>query len=519
MKRRLYGEDADRFAASCASSLSNLASVLRAKDDLAESAALHRESLEMRRRLHGETGDHRDVAASLSSLANALAAQGDLVESARLLRESLKMRRRLHGDGVDHLDVAESLNNLAIVLKTRGKLDKSVRLHGESLAMRRRLHGDGVDHLDVATSLGNLANVLCMTGDLDESVRLHRESLAMRRRLHGDGVDHLDVATSLGNLAFVLKERDELDESVRLERESSEMQRRLGVNAVSGAQRDVAESYHRYHETLVNHMPISRGEKSRIIKTARVKSVSNGVAVSRNGATLLVTDAGGGSHAIHEFSVADGSRLRVIGANGDGPLQFKNPRQVWVASDDYVFVADSGNNRVQVLTPRLDFHAFVGVGQLSDPAGVCANDGVVVVSEHDARRISVFNRGDGALLRRFGSDGSGDGQLDLPYGLCFAAGERHVAVADSENNRVSVFSVDGEFIRHVGVGKLLTPQGVACSAVDELVVADSGGRRVAVFSASGERLLRTMGGGGFAGVAIHGSVMFAHYYENCVVFE
>jgi hypothetical protein len=41
-----------------------------------------------------------------------------------------------------------------------------------------------------------------------------------------------------------------------------------------------------------------------------------------------------------------------------------------VASDDYVFVADCGNNRVQVLTPRLDFHSFVGVGQLVAPAGV-----------------------------------------------------------------------------------------------------------------------------------------------------
>jgi DNA-binding beta-propeller fold protein YncE len=114
-----------------------------------------------------------------------------------------------------------------------------------------------------------------------------------------------------------------------------------------------------------------RGEVSRIIATAGVQSFSNGVAVSRDGSTLLVSDGGGGSHAIHEFSVAGGSRLRVVGGAGDGPLQFKNPRQVWIADDDHVFVADYGNNRVQVLTPRLDFHGFVGVGQLESPAGVC----------------------------------------------------------------------------------------------------------------------------------------------------
>ncbi len=293
-----------------------------------------------------------------------------------------------------------------------------------------------------------------------------------------------------------------------------------------------------------------RGEQSRIIATPGVKSHGNGVAVTRDGSTLLVSDCGG-SHAIHEFRVADGSRLRVIGKKGflgrrgagDGPLQFSDPRQVWVASDDHVFVADCGNNRVQVLTPRLDFHAFVGVGQLETPEGVCANDAVVVVSDgnYNAHRISVFNRGDGALLRRFGSYGSGDGELKWPRTLCFMSGHRHIAVAESDGDRVSVFSVEGEFVRHVGVGVLSGPHGVACSAFDELVVSDFGNivlrrrfadgssqsdcnPRVVVFSASGE-LLKTMGRDDsppdIRGVAIHGGTIFAQDYSNakCILFK
>ncbi len=303
--------------------------------------------------------------------------------------------------------------------------------------------------------------------------------------------------------------------------------------------------------------------------------------MSRDGSTLLVSDWNGGSHAIHVFRVADGSRLRVIGGAGDGPLQFKDPCQVWVASDDFVLVAEFGNNRVQVLTPRLDFHAFVGVGQLNTPAGVCADDAVIMVSERNAYRISMFNRCGGGLLRRFGSLGRGDGQLMSPLGLCFMSGHRHVAVADSSNDRVSVFSVEGEFVRHVGVGKLeypvcqphspvaaaeaaappppagaplgLPPRGlppgarplgtppsapptsapprgppppprssatcVACSAFDELVVADERNKRVVVFGASGE-LLKTMAGGNFTGVALHGGTIFAQDYDNkkCILF-
>jgi DNA-binding beta-propeller fold protein YncE len=261
-----------------------------------------------------------------------------------------------------------------------------------------------------------------------------------------------------------------------------------------------------------------RGVASCVIATPRVKPVSNGVAVSRDGSTLLVSDNAGGSQALHAFRVGDGLRLRVIGDKGRGPLQFTEPRQVWVASDDFVFVADYCNDRVQVLAPRLDFHGFVGVGQLVGPCGVCADDDVIMVSESDAHRISVFNRGDGALLRRFGSRGSGDGQLENPRGLCFMSGHRDIAVADYYNCRVSVFSVEGEFVRHVGVGKLHFPYGVGCSAFDELVVADWGNNRVVVFSASGE-VLHTMGDGSFSGVAIHGGTIFAQTYSDdyCVV--
>jgi hypothetical protein len=152
-----------------------------------------------------------------------------------------------------------------------------------------------------------------------------------------------------------------------------------------------------------------------------------------------------------------------------------------------------------------------------------------VVSEADASRVSVFSRGDGALLRRFGSRGGRDGQLKSrsPLGLCFMSesGHRHVAVADYDNHRVSVFtaSVEGEFVRHVGDGQLSLrlPSGVACSAFDEIVVADYGSCRVVVFSASGE-MLNTMGDGYFSGVAMHGGTIFAQtlsgYHDKCVVF-
>jgi DNA-binding beta-propeller fold protein YncE len=211
---------------------------------------------------------------------------------------------------------------------------------------------------------------------------------------------------------------------------------------------------------------------------------------------------------------------RVIGGAGDGPLQFRTPCQVWIADDDFVFVADTGNHRVQVLTPALDFHGFVGVELLHHPVGVCASTDIVVVSEGVHDRMSVFSRDDGTLLRRFGSCGRGAGDLHWPCGVCFMSHNRHVAVAEYHGNRVSVFGVDGAFIRHVGVGLLKHPQGVAASADDELVVADRGNRRIALLSTSGGLVL-AFGRGDFSGVTMHRGAVFAQDCDELqnVVFE
>jgi DNA-binding beta-propeller fold protein YncE len=263
-----------------------------------------------------------------------------------------------------------------------------------------------------------------------------------------------------------------------------------------------------------------RGVETRVINTPGVGVWSNGVAVSRDGCTLLASDCEGGSDAIHEFSVADGSRCRVVGCKGVGPLQFNSPCQVCIAPDDFVFVADRRNNRVQVLTPSLDFHGFVGAGQLRGPCGVCVDADVVVASELLTHRVSVFNRCDGALLRRFGYKGSGRCQLLLPRGLCLMPACRHVAVADYGNHRVSVFSVAGGFIRHVGVGALYRPVGVACSAFDELVVADWRSNRVVVFGAGGDGTT-TLFRGEYGAVGVHGGAVFAHASKSqvCVLFQ
>jgi DNA-binding beta-propeller fold protein YncE len=242
------------------------------------------------------------------------------------------------------------------------------------------------------------------------------------------------------------------------------------------------------------------GVRSRTVPTLEwdAFSDSGGMAVTRDGAALLVTERER-SHCLYVFDVTTGKALRTMGGKGTAPLQFFKPHRVCITDDDVVFVADSGNNRIQVLTPQLGFYGFVGVGQLLAPFGVCANEHVIVVSNTNC--ISVFQRSDGAFVRRFGA-----GTLLGPLGLCFIGKTGQIAVANSGTDCVAVFTLEGKFIRYIKHDKLVAPADVASSAAGELVVG-AFGSKVFVYSASDE-MLHDFGDCFFGRVAIHGGAIF-----------
>jgi hypothetical protein len=99
------------------------------------------------------------------------------------------------------------------------------------------------------------------------------------------------------------------------------------------------------------------------------------------------------------------------------------------------------------------------------------------------------------LHRRFGPEGSGPGQIGLTAaGLRFTTDGLHVVVAERGNARLSMFTVNGEFVRHIGVGVLANGvKDVACTQGGNLVVADCGNHRVCSFAADTGALLRMWG--------------------------
>eukprot|EP00058_Branchiostoma_floridae_P002398 XP_002587886.1 hypothetical protein BRAFLDRAFT_87273 [Branchiostoma floridae] len=91
-------------------------------------------------------------------------------------------------------------------------------------------------------------------------------------------------------------------------------------------------------------------------------------------------------------------------------------------------------------------------------------EGNILVSD---RSVYVYNE-DGQFLFQFGAEGSGEGQLSYPRGICTdRAG--NVIVADQNNKRVEMFDKTGKFLKHITID-MEYPCAVAMTKHGQLIV-------------------------------------------------
>lgn len=122
-----------------------------------------------------------------------------------------------------------------------------------------------------------------------------------------------------------------------------------------------------------------------------------------------------------------------------------------------------------------------GAGQLSAPKQVVADSGGnLYVADSGNDRISIFG-GDGSFLRTW------TGSMDEPQDVAFGSSGR-AFVADAGNDRIDVFSASGAFLFDFGETELTNPTGLAVDG-STAYVADSGNNRIAVFSTTGTPLM------------------------------
>lgn len=193
------------------------------------------------------------------------------------------------------------------------------------------------------------------------------------------------------------------------------------------------------------------------------------------------------NHRLQRYDPAGGT-FSALGAQGAGNGQFQDPMGIAVTADA-VYVADTGNDRVQKLALDGSWLASYATG-LDGPEGVeVAPDGSVWVADTQHSRLVHLSAGLADLGDGFGSAGTGDAQFFNPHDLAF--GNDRMYVADTYNNRVQMYAMPGPVdppptpLTPAYAGQISAPGGRApfYPAGVEIVdgtwyVADSGGSRV-----------------------------------------
>ena len=135
------------------------------------------------------------------------------------------------------------------------------------------------------------------------------------------------------------------------------------------------------------------------------------------------------------------------------------PHGVAIDADGRVYVADSGNYRIQVLSPDLN------------PLGL------------------------------FGKPGYGPGRLNFPTGIDIGP-DGLLYIADANNGRICRFTTGGDFVDDIGslggtVGCFYTPQAVRTGADGRIVVANTRGHNVQTFDPATLRVTGVWGVPGY----------------------
>jgi predicted membrane-bound mannosyltransferase/DNA-binding beta-propeller fold protein YncE len=174
------------------------------------------------------------------------------------------------------------------------------------------------------------------------------------------------------------------------------------------------------------------------------------IAVAQDG-TLYVADSE--NHRIQHLST-DGRVLHIWGrfadsSQGEAPGgTFYEPWDVAVDSDGFVYVADTWNHRVQKFTPEGQFVTMWGFfGQAESPQGFWGPRGLTVdqnnriyLTDTGNKRIVVFTS-DGSFVTEFGLSGYLPGEFNEPVGIAITT-NGEIYVTDTWNQRVQVMAID-----------------------------------------------------------------------------
>ena len=190
----------------------------------------------------------------------------------------------------------------------------------------------------------------------------------------------------------------------------------------------------------------------------------------------------------------EGKVVFSLGESGGEEVSFSSPSGIAVSSKGFIYVADTGNERLLVFNDKGVFITKIekaGRDDFDEPVDVVLdNSGNIYVADKGLNEVAKYSSS-GRFLMYIGGEGKSDGRFEGPTSL--AVLDNELFVLDSGNSRIQIFDLRGKFLRKFGSegkgrGEFMNPLSMAAKDDTTLFVSDSENSRIEEF-----KILRTPG--------------------------
>ncbi len=198
--------------------------------------------------------------------------------------------------------------------------------------------------------------------------------------------------------------------------------------------------------------------------------------------------------------------VKVWGSKGTKDGQFQRPHDLDFSNDEkYLYSVDRDGNRIQVFDKNGTFLFKWGTlgngsGEMHVPYGIDVDvDGNVWLADRANHRIQKFDS-HGKFLLKFGNENGhpsdAPGKFDNPRHVAVDKNLKYVYVADSKNNRIQKFDINGTYVTSFGSGKpgsapgeFNLPTTIDIDSNGDFYVTERGNERVQKIDPNGKSLL------------------------------